>query len=1095
MSYYHTGGTVGIRGDRPIRVTAHGRGRLEIALADEERVAQRIWKWTPDKYGQTRVEPRVMKESGCCKPSRIAPKGELEMLITREEKANARKNIQRYKWARDILVQSEEKAGRWVALSDEALWQLPTEQSIPRGIHVNKEHGCPHCREGIDRFGNYPWQVDVVHDPWKTRCPNCAERYPKNDFSAYYGSGKGPDGLFRRELADGALLFNADHPDPDDPLHTFGVDDTSGWTDEKGHRYRFIGYYGHFGVWTAVSDALSALSQAHVLTGKPAYAHKALILLARIADLYPDMDYHFWAAQGFENSDGLSGQGKIFGCIWEAFLVCEFSQAYDAIRDGLDDGQEGFNTLNADTFLSEKEKRFGLFPQGNARDLNAHIETRILRQIEPAILRRDIRINEPLTQLTMATAAVVLDDPAQSDRMLDWVFAPRFRNGPAEEGIWNPGDCGHLPELFAGRIDRDGTGSEAAPGYNFLWLSGMIDLDDILSKRPSYTRHHISRDFPKFREMFRAPARLICLGAYTPNIGDTGSTGSPGRNVATTDLYVKAFERFGDLEFAQNAYWLNGNTTKGLHSIVFHPEPEQIAEQVKQIIARHGPKPDHSDVLDGYGLAILRDGEGENRRAAWIYYGRNKGHGHLDTANLGLYAHGLDLMPDLGYPEYASAWPKRYGWTHHTVSHNTVMVDRTPQHPSYSGALRLFGNAPAAQGIEIESRAVYPQCTHYRRSILMVKSSPTDSYLVDLFRVEGGEEHHFSFHGPEGTVSTEGLDLIPQSQGTYAGRDVAFGTFYDEPFDISYRGSGFQYLYNVQRCAAPEEQFSVDWHAQDTWRVLKGSDVRDPDTDTPSPTTDVHLRWTMLDPPGEVALCHGDPPRNKPGNPRRLQYAMVKSTGTPASTGFLSVIEPYRRKAMIRSIEEVSVEPNDEPGTQLKARALKITLTAGRVDYLMFSLDPDRLRRIDGRIAFRGSIGFYSEVEGGFRSAMLINGTQIGPEEAGDCGSFLRARRSWTGTVAHFEQGGIHTKDPLPTDGSLTGQWILVANDNERDACYRIRGTRKSRGETVIEVGDGDFVRAMVDDGDYSRGYLYEIARGHRFEIPLCACWEAGTER
>ncbi len=1063
------------------------------------------------------------------------------MLITQEERTNARRNIERYEWARAIRDRAVEQTEQWAVLSDEALWHLPTEQSIPRGIHVNKERGCPNCGHGIDGFGNYPWKVDVINDPWKIQCPNCGERYPKNDFEAYYRSGKGPDGLFRRERADASLLCNTDHPDPNDPLHSFGVDDSYGWKDPEGNMYRFIGYYGHYGTWTAVSDALSALSEAYVLTGEQRYAHKAAILLARVADLYPDMDYSFWAKWGFENSDGLSGQGKVFGCIWEAGLVSRFARAYDAIRDGLDDEE-------LSVFLSEKAKRFGLPPQGNGQALRAHIEEHILRRIEPAILRRDIRVNEPLTQLTMATAAVVLNDPNESDRMLDWVFAPRSsdkeNNRPGDQQTEGHGDevspspppppplspsgrrrwegsGGHIPTLFAGKMDRDGIGSEAAPGYSFWWLMGMMELDEVISKRASYTRHNVQRDFPKFREMFRAPARLICLGRYTPDIGDSGMTGSPGLNVASVDLYLKAFERFGDPEFAQTAYWLNGNTTEGMHSSLFHPEPEQVGEQVKQVIARHGMRPEHSDVLGGYGLALLRSGEGEHQRAAWIYYGRTMGHGHLDTGNLGLYAHGLDLLPDLGYPEYASAWPKRFGWTHHTVSHNTVMVDHTPQHPNYSGNLRLFGTSPNVQMVEIASEDVYPQCPVYRRTTVLVDISPTASYLVDLFRVEGGEEHHFSFHGPEGNLSTEGLDLILQSQGTYAGEDVPFGEFADEPFSTNYRGSGFQYLYNVRRCPAPKDLIALDWQVKDTWRmlpqpdaaakdaknheeipekssaelgVLRGS-IRNPQSEIRNRISDVHLRWTMLDPPGEVALCDGDPPQNKPGNPRRLKYAMVHSKGAPASTGFLSVIESYRGEPAIRRIEPVAVEPDDEPGTHLKARALKITLAGGRTDYLMFSLDPDRMRRVEDRIAFRGSFGFYSEVDGQLRNAFLVNGTRIGPEGGGQDFEPLRTiRRAWTGSVARFDRGRIYTEAPLPTDGSLIGRWVMVDNDNERDACYRIREVHRKGGQTILEVGDVDFVRGMVDERDYSRGNLYEIAEDDRFVIPLCAYWKSGTK-
>ena len=44
-----------------------------------------------------------------------------------------------------------------------------------------------------------------------------------------------------------------------------------------------------------------------------------------------------------------------------------------------------------------------------------------------------------------------------------------------------------------------------------------------------------------------------------------------------------------------------------------------------------------------------------------MYYGCavTNSHTHYDRMNIGLFAKGLNLMPDLGYPERTGAWPKR----------------------------------------------------------------------------------------------------------------------------------------------------------------------------------------------------------------------------------------------------------------------------------------------------------------------------------------------------------------------------------------------------------------------------------------------------
>jgi len=258
-------------------------------------------------------------------------------LYPPERVANARRNIERYGWARAIRDTAVASADSWAKHADDFLWELVTPQSIPRGIHVNKSRGCPKCGHDIDRFGNYPWKCDVVARPWKVQCPSCGEIFPKNDFGRFYESGKDERGIFRPERADRSLLFNTEHPDPADPLHSYGVDDGLGWKDEKGDVFRFIGYYGHYGIWKAVLGALGAFRDAFIYTGETVYARKAGLLLYRIAEFYPDMDWAPWSALGFENSDGLSGKGKIYGRIWETGVSRDLILAYDAIFPALED--------------------------------------------------------------------------------------------------------------------------------------------------------------------------------------------------------------------------------------------------------------------------------------------------------------------------------------------------------------------------------------------------------------------------------------------------------------------------------------------------------------------------------------------------------------------------------------------------------------------------------------------------------------------------------------------------------------------------------------------------------------------------------------
>ena len=130
-------------------------------------------------------------------------------------------------------------------MSDEALWDLMFGATIYRSWMVWSNGHCPACQEGVPM---YNWRMDFFEHPWKLQCPHCQEMFPKNDFHRFYRSGLDEHGVFDPKLADRSLLFNTEHPDPDDPLHLFGVDDGNGYV-EGDKRWRFIGTYLIYGQW------------------------------------------------------------------------------------------------------------------------------------------------------------------------------------------------------------------------------------------------------------------------------------------------------------------------------------------------------------------------------------------------------------------------------------------------------------------------------------------------------------------------------------------------------------------------------------------------------------------------------------------------------------------------------------------------------------------------------------------------------------------------------------------------------------------------------------------------------------------------------
>lgn len=472
--------------------------------------------------------------------------------------------------------------------------------------------------------------------------------------------------------------------------------------------------------------------------------------------------------------------------------------------------------------------------------------------------------------------------------------------------------------------------------------------------------------------------------------------------------------------------------------------------------------------------------QGNTLRDVWMYYGRNTGHGHADTLNIGIHAFGIDLTPDLGYPEFADSIDMhRAQWVVNTISHNTVVVDKKKQAVQWIADPKHFDDSEWVKLLDVEAPKVYPQTELYKRTTAMVRIDASNSYAVDFFRVKGGSDHHFSFHGAEGDAVVDGLTMTAQPTGTYAGPNVAYGERVDDVAGSGYKGSGFHYLKNVERDSNPPAQFSVDWDIEDTWNVL-------------AQPQDIHLRLTMLGEVDEVALADGIPPQNKPGNPESLRYMVAHRTGTNLDSLFTSVLEPYKENRTITSIAPAVVKHGGAVVTGNDVKAVKVTLANGRIDYIVSALDPDTVYTIDDTLQFKGFFGVYAEESGTELFRYVNDGAYIAPitETAP-----IRAG-ALTGTVISFTDipslsneivVDMSAAGTSPSD--WIGRFIYVENDGVRHASYRITSaTEVSSGRYRLGIGSSTLIRSFVNPDNFALGYVYDIAPAAAFRIPLA--WE-----
>lgn len=942
-----------------------------------------------------------------------------------------------------------------------------------------KRTHCRYCQEDTAKAnGIYSWIIDPLQDPWKIKCPVCGRRFPTNDFGSYYQLGLDQKGVFHRELARqrhlerfGGLegtgfLKNELYPEKGP---AWGIDDGFGcnlegnMSFEEGHGY-YIALYLHTVMYGngsemrgTIPSTLKVFRDAYLYTGDIRYGRAGAILLDRIADFYPDYDWYQWHALRGEEY-----RGNIVDPVWDNFLAVLFSQCYDAFYPAYEDPE-----LIA--YLSCKAASQGLAnSKKTADDLRANVEDGILRIIFRDAVRSKLAGNFGMTQSAVATAAVALNTMPETGQWLDWVMA-------ASETVPNTGanppdrTGGNLLAQLVDVVDRDGTGNESAPGYNRLWLRELLQVASVLQGYELHPGVDLYKN-PKFLKMLYCTAQAVMGGYYTAQIGDSGSCGNT-HLAAEPELTLPAFMATGDPVFAQMLYLFNGRSAKGLRYPDTCKDPSRLEADVKKIIQTHGELNLESALHSGYGLMALR----KNNRDFWVYTGSTAGHGHSDGLNLGLTAYGLNMMPELGYPKHTGPEHNRIQWVSSTISHNTVVVDGQAQQRSQDRGLPLhFDDAGWVRLMDADKRKVYPQTDIYRRTVVMVDVDDTVSYGVDFFRVRGGSDHMYSFHAMSREITeTEGLQLVKQEGGTYAGPDVPWGPDPSPLSGVAWDHNvftypdGYTWLDNVEKDLTPDSRFSVDFAITDFNGVLEDSEG-------------LHLRLTMVtdSPLDEVSIVNGYPPA-KAGNPKYLKYVLARSKAQ--DTLFTAVLEPYKETRYIRSIEAAPVTPAD-----LAVRAVKITLESGRTDYVVYAADSTKEYTVDGCFRFRGFVGVASFRDGKLLRAYLNDGDVLTDAISG-------VLSACTGTVADFtremstENSICITPNQKNVDAaSLVGKYIHIENDGERSAVYRICGIQQQEnGDLLLDIGDISPIRCYQDKFAPEKGYVYDMTPGAQFRIPL----------
>ncbi len=359
----------------------------------------------------------------------------------------------------------------------------------------------------------------------------------------------------------------------------------------------------------------------------------------------------------------------------------------------------------------------------------------------------------------------------------------------------------------------------------------------------------------------------------------------------------------------------------------------------------------HPTLLSGIGHAWLGRGNGEHQVQVHLHFSGAYGHAHADNLNLMLFARGRELLSDVGYThtQYRS-------WTVSTLCHNTVLIDEEEQERSnrkgiIDGSLLAFEAAyDPVQWVEASGEGVYPGLAEeYRRLVMLVNVGGEDHYVVDLFRVRGGDQRDWVMHGSADVdMRTEtNVPLQHYGENLLPGVKVRFPEHERDQGDAEGRNIALAFFQNVLHSD----------HVQDARVTFHGDAV----------AVRIHLVGLA-----DSELFVGDAPsvrRADEDEPLldqfRMPMLMVRQKGRSPSR-FMAVHEPFRDKAFIDSVEAEDV---GERGVYLKVRH------PGGTDHIVLQPGTEVFRL--GDLTFQGEVGFVREQDGEARVMGLWGGEKV----------------------------------------------------------------------------------------------------------------------
>lgn len=619
----------------------------------------------------------------------------------------AAENIKRYPWAQAYSAGLEKNVAAYLEKLDEAfLVQMIPVDTPGDGLFTP----CPACRDlgkPAHPHGDYSW---TWTDPEHLTCKVCKTVFPNDKYPE--------DLVFKTKFGDGQTIRYYGG----EPFTVFGFTTRPSFTGKiRSHKVALM------------MNICRQMAEAYALTGKPEYARGARSILLRFADLYPnwlvhvgygeyaDMDPHMAALninalpedeitanpKGPDRKlhSGYWQGGRATGTGMEAGFVRNAVEAYEFVCEAKDNGQPIFS--DAERLKIEKDLL---------------LESTVLLVADKAVNNKSVG-----NATAVALVGMSLGHPEMvrfglqvfMDTVDGWFLADGGTSESYSYATMTLGGIEALGQAFRGYSDP--------PGYKDADGKRIDDFD--LYHDTAYKRVWQAM-FDGLQGDLRYPP--LADGHRTSALGST-FVELMAANYPENPQYLALLKEIAGQD-------LSGGDR---HSALYYRQPGLEQVQTPPLTL-----PDI--VFPVLQFGYLRSGDTGRDSCLVLSASDWGGHHHYDSLGL-YYWQGQELLSDLGY-----LWDHpQSNMTRRTFAHNLVMVDGQEQiTKGRGGKFTLFSPTGQIKVMEAESQA-YPQATLYRRTVAQVEHEPGRQYLLDIFRVHGGDRHEYVFHGPNNDAQVQ----------------------------------------------------------------------------------------------------------------------------------------------------------------------------------------------------------------------------------------------------------------------------------------------------------------------------------------------------